>query len=101
MVDLKTRIGSALFLSREFSLELFGCVWDPNDVEGSKHMGIVHRIRIDSPEVASAFRKKEFRKKRGHGMSGSFLEPQRLRNEQDSIPLESWSQIVLKNWKED
>ena len=50
---------------------------------------------IDNPNTAADLRKKEFKRKRGHGLAGDFIAWEDLRKKADEINLESWSRTVL------
>jgi predicted NUDIX family phosphoesterase/thymidylate kinase len=95
-VTLQERISRALFVSRVFRTESLGYCWDRDDPGSSQHFGLVHRIEIDNPHTAVDLKQKEFRKKRGHGMLGKFVDLQDLQGKgQDELSLESWSRTIL------
>ncbi|MHB8813436.1 MAG: hypothetical protein ACYDAE_09215 [Steroidobacteraceae bacterium] len=92
---LMERISRTLFLSRIFPVEPVGFCWDQDDPESSQHLGIAYRIQIDNPATAVDLRKKEFRKQRGHSVSGQFYLWSELKKNRESLNLESWSRAIL------
>jgi predicted NUDIX family phosphoesterase len=95
--ELRDRIARSLFLSRVFPTELLGYCWDATDPHSSRHFGFVFRMEIDNPHTAADLRKKEFRKKRGHGWVGQFDAVSDLRSNQDPLNLETWSRAILRH----
>jgi len=96
---LLERVSQSLFLSHVFPIDALGYCWDPNDPNSSRHLGVVYRILIDNPNTAADLKKKEFRKKRGHGLIGQFDNWQQLVANQDQLSLESWSRAILQSIK--
>lgn len=94
---LQDRVSRALFLSRVFPIDARGYCWDRQNPHSSRHFGVVYRVRIDNPHTAADLRKKEFRKRRGHGLIGEFDEIGDLIANQDELRLESWSRAILAN----
>ncbi len=92
--SLMERVSRSLFLSRLFPIDTLGYCWDRDDPT-SRHFGMVYRIQIDNPHTAVDLKKKEFRKKRGHGLAGQFADWQQLVNSRDQLDLESWSKTIL------
>ena len=92
---LQDRLSRALFLSRVFQTKELGYCWDQDDPKSSRHLGIMYRMIIDNPNTAADLRKKEFKRKRGHGLAGDFIAWEDLRKKADEINLESWSRTVL------
>lgn len=97
---LMERISRTLFLSRIFPVEPVGFCWDEHDPESSRHLGVVYKIQIDNPATAVDLRKKEFRKQRGHNLTGQFHSWADLRERRDSLNLEPWSRTILENLTE-
>ena len=98
---LMDRVSRSLFLSRVFPVKLLGYCWDPNDPGSSRHFGVIHRIDINNPHTAADLKKKEFRKQRGHGWIGQFVDDwQGLVDGIEELNIESWSQAILKAFGE-
>jgi len=93
---LLERVSSSLFLSRVFPIEAVGYCWDKDDEISSRHFGMVYRIQIDNPHTAVDLRKKEFRKQRGHGLSGQFVAWNDLFHQDVQTSLETWSHAILR-----
>ena len=96
---LSERISKSLFLSRVFHSSPLGYCWDDSNPDSSRHFGVVYRITIDNPHTAADLKKKEFRRQRGHGLSGQFLELQQIEERSDELKLETWSQTILGDLK--
>jgi len=94
---LLDRISRELFLSRIFPIKALGYCWDADDQMSSKHLGIIYQVEIDNSHTALDLRKKEFRKMRGHGFTGRFVNYQKIWNLETEMALESWS-LTIKNW---
>jgi predicted NUDIX family phosphoesterase len=94
---LLDRISRELFLSRVFPIKALGYCWDADDQMSSKHLGIIYQIEIDNLYTALDLKKKEFRKMRGHGFTGMFIDYQDIWKHDTEIALESWS-LTIKNW---
>lgn len=92
---LRERVSRSLFLSRVFPTDNLGYCWDREDPKGSRHFGVVYRIRIDNPHTAVDLKKKEFRKQRSHGLIGQFADLQQLAASRDELSLETWSRAIL------
>jgi len=96
-VTLVERITRSLFLSRQFKVEPIGYCWDAEDENSSPHFGVIFRVNIDNDFMAADLRRKEFRKGRGHGLAGSFVDWEKLRSMEAEVNLESWSLAILRN----
>jgi predicted NUDIX family phosphoesterase len=92
---LLDKLSQSLFLSRVFPTEAVGYCWDGNDEGSSRHFGVVYRITVDNQYTASDLRRKEFRKGRGHGMTGDFYNSSQLVTDEVRRRLETWSHAVL------
>ena len=94
---LMDRITRSLFLSREFKADLKGLCWDGDDVQNSRHVGIMFQIEIDNPHTTNDLRKKEFRKMRGrgHNLAGQFIDWNEIKKRRKDIALEPWSEAIL------
>ena len=95
--SLLERISSSLFLSRQFPIKLLGCCWAPEDPNTSRHFGVIYRIQIDNAHTALDLRKKEYRKIRGHGLSGKFYNIADISENRENLSLEIWSCTILDN----
>lgn len=95
---LLDRIKRNLFLSRGFGTRLVGYCWDVTDARESRHVGVIFRVDIDNREAAIDLRKKEFRRGRGHGLAGGFVNWSQLAQEADSGKLEPWSLAILRHF---
>ena len=89
------RISGSLFLSQVFPIESLGYCWDRENPESSRHFGVVYRINIDNPDTAADLKKKEFRRGRGHGLSGEFNTLKETSDKRENLGLESWSMAIL------
>jgi predicted NUDIX family phosphoesterase len=94
---LGERISRELFLSRSFPTEAVGYCWDRDDETSSHHFGVIYEITIDNPDTAVDLKKKQFRKRRGHDLSGQFVDVQQLTANRSELNLESWSHTILKD----
>jgi len=92
---LLERIKRNLFLSRGFETKLVGFCWDVSDARESRHLGVTFRVDIDNPEAANDLKKKEFRRGRGHGLAGGFVNWSQLAEAEESAKLEPWSLAIL------
>jgi predicted NUDIX family phosphoesterase len=97
---LMERISRTLFLSRIFPVEPIGYCWDQNDADSSRHFGMIYRIQIDNPATAIDLRKKEFRRQRGHALSGQFHNWETLKRDLQNLNLETWSKAILQDLEE-
>lgn len=97
---LQERISRSLFLSRVFPVEALGYCWDRDDPLSSQHFGLIHRIHIDNPHTAIDLKKKEFRKRRGHGLIGTFESIPDIRKNLEKLQLESWSRSIIMSLRE-
>jgi predicted NUDIX family phosphoesterase/thymidylate kinase len=95
-VTLQGRLSRSLFLSRAFQTEELGFTWDAEDKKSSHHLGMMYSMTIDNPHTAADLRKKEFKRKRGHGLVGEFVSWDQLIERSDELNLESWSRGLLK-----
>ncbi|HKY53089.1 MAG TPA: hypothetical protein VJM08_02235 [Anaerolineales bacterium] len=95
---LADRISRDLFVSREFPTRAIGYCWDRDDDKSSPHFGLIYEITIDNPDTAVDLRKKAFRKRRGHNLSGQFLSVTQLIESEEQLDLESWSTTILKKF---
>jgi predicted NUDIX family phosphoesterase len=95
--SLGERLSRELFLSRAFPMSPIGLCWDPEDPGSSAHLGVMFEVEINNIHTVTDLKKKEFRKRRGHGLSGQFLAQEDLVKDQDKLSLESWSRAVLGN----
>jgi len=93
---LLEKLSRTLFLSRTLPSEPIGYCWDKDDDISGRHLGIVHRVKIDNPHTASDLQKKEFRKKRGHGIAGQFYDLKDLTKDDVSKMLETWSHAIMR-----
>ena len=93
---MQERVSRSLFLSRVFSIDALGYCWDREDRHSSQHFGIIYKIHIDNRHTTIDLKKKEFRKRRGHGLIGKFSNIQEIKANQDELQLESWSRAILK-----
>jgi len=98
--SLVERITRSLFLSREFEVSPIGYCWDPNDDKSSSHFGVIFRVNIDNDLMATDLRRKEFRKGRGHGIAGSFVNWATVNSGDVQSSLENWSLTILSNLKD-
>ncbi len=93
---LLERISRSLFLSRIFPVKLEGYCWDPTIENSKRHFGVMFSVTINNDHTATDLRKKEFRKGRGHDVSGSFIGMGELASSDAHSNLESWSQACLR-----
>ncbi len=93
---LQERVSRSLFLSRVFPIEEYGYCWDRNIPSSNQHFGIIFKISIDNKQTAIDLRKKEFRKKRGHGLIGQFADFKEIYRRVDELGLETWSRSIIK-----
>ncbi len=96
---LLEKVSRSLFLSRVFPIAPVGYCWDKEDDISSRHFGMVYRIQIDNPHTAVDLKKKEFRKQRGHGLTGRFATWKELTDEKVQTMLETWSHAILRGLK--
>jgi predicted NUDIX family phosphoesterase len=96
---LLDRITRSLYLSRRFPLELLGCCWEPNNEKSSRHLGVMFKVDIDNDHSASDLRKKEFRRGRGHGLGGKFVNWRELTSPDVQQNLEAWSLAIVQGLK--
>jgi len=100
MSALRERISRELFVSRSFPTQPVGYCWDKDNETSSHHFGVVYTITIDNPDTAIDLKKKQFRKRRGHDLSGQFVDVQTLTANRSELNLESWSHTILKEMLE-
>ena len=97
---LEARIAQSLYISRKLEFSYVGYTWDPSDKVDGKHLGLIFRLDIESPELAESLRKKEFRRSRGYNLAGDFRKIDELRSSMDEVGLEPWSRTILDNGRE-
>ena len=95
---LQDKISRSLFISRVFSIDPFAYCWERDDPKGRQHLGIIFRLNINNQQMAIDLKKKEFRKKRGHGLIGRFSSYKEIISSQDDLSLESWSRSIMLNY---
>jgi len=89
------RVSRSLFLSHVFPIEPLGYCWDKEDEISSRHFGAVYGIQIDNRSTIIDLKKKEFRRRRGHGLTGEFLDWRQLAQDDVQGMLESWSRAIV------
>ncbi|HXQ69536.1 MAG TPA: hypothetical protein VN844_03585 [Pyrinomonadaceae bacterium] len=94
---LQSRLSRSLFLSRAFQTEELGFSWDEKNEKSSHHLGMIYSMNIDNPHTATDLRKKEFKRKRGHGFVGEFVSWDQLAERAEEFRLEAWSRDLLKH----
>ena len=92
---LESRIAQSLFISRKLQNDFVGYTWDDSGRGDERHIGLVYRMDIESPELAESLRKKEFRRSRGHSLAGGFHKIEELVSKIDEFDLEPWSTAIL------
>ncbi len=100
---LQERIMRSLYLSREFKMNLVGYCWDRDEDRSKQHLGVIFEVQIDNDHTVSDLRKKEYRRWRGHGHSGQFIDWEELGKKQLVGDLESWSASLYASrdmWKQ-
>lgn len=97
---LRKRIADSLFISRSIHTRYVGYAWDTSTERGKQHLGLMHVVNIESSDLAESWKRKQFRKSRGHGLTGDFIEVDTLRDSQSDIDLEPWSVSLLPNLTE-
>jgi len=96
--SLEAKIQRLLHLSRSLRINFAGCVWDPSSTSSERHVGFVHNIEAETPEIQGALRKKEFRLQRGERFSGSFVGIDKLAAANSGVYLESWSTAIMAHY---
>jgi predicted NUDIX family phosphoesterase len=76
------------------SLELIGAVYIPKEGSTKKHVAFVYEWRAVTDDVEVALCNSEFIEKAGTSLSGNFLPPEEIVQEQK---LEDWSREILNN----
>ncbi len=97
---LEARIAQSLYISRKLEFSYVGYTWDPTDKGDGKHLGLIFRLDIESPELAESLKKKEFRRSRGHNLAGDFRDIDKLASNMDEVDLEPWSKAILNYGRE-
>lgn len=94
---LESRIAESLFISRKVNSQFVGYAWDDSSKQARRHLGIIHRVDIESIDLAENLKKKEYRRSRGYNLAGGFSDTEELISRMDDIDLEPWSRVTLKN----
>ena len=97
LAALQARIAQSLFISQQLNSCFVGYTWDDSEKGDGRHLGLIYRMDIESPELAESLRKKEFRRSRGDNLAGDFREIEELRSSMDEVDLEPWSRAILTN----
>jgi len=97
---LESRIAQSLFISRKLRSRFVGYTWDDSETGDGRHLGLIYRMNIESPELAESLMKKEFRRSRGHSLTGGFGKIEELVSSMDEVDLEPWSRTILSNCRE-
>lgn len=92
---LQSRIAQSLFISRQLSNKFVGYTWDASNSGDGKHLGLIFRMDIESPELAESLKEKEFRRTRGHSLDGGFRNIEDLRSSIQELGLEPWSKQII------
>lgn len=95
LAALESRIAQSLFISRKLDSRFVGYTWDDSERGDGRHLGLIYRMDIESPELAESLRKKEFRRSRGHSLDGGFRKIEELVISMHEIDLEPWSRSIL------
>jgi predicted NUDIX family phosphoesterase/thymidylate kinase len=94
-IALQEHISRSLFLSCVFPINHIGYCWDKNVPSSSQHLGAIYELSIDNPLTALDLRKREVRKRTGHGLIGQFDDIQEIISKKEELGLETWSQSIL------
>ena len=94
LAALESRVAQSLFISRKLHSGFVGYTWDDSETGDGRHLGLIYRMDIESPELAESLRKKEFRRSRGHSLTGGFREIEELVSNMDEVDLEPWSRAI-------
>lgn len=97
---LEARIAQSLFISRKLNGHFVGYTWTDSTTGDGQHLGLIFPMTIKSPELAESLKKKEFRRSRGHNLTGDFRDIEELRTSMDEVDLEPWSRSVLTDFGE-
>lgn len=97
---LQERISQSLFLSRVFAMEGMGYCWDSAEELENRHFGFIYKIMIDNSSTAADLKKKEYRMRRGHGLTGQLLKREQLLRDPIVGMLENWSLSILRGTKD-
>ena len=92
---LQARVAHSLFITRQLRSDFVGYTWDESDRGDGRHLGLIYRLDIESPELAESLKKKEFRRSRGHSLAGEFREVAELKSIMEDVDLEPWSRAIL------
>lgn len=92
---LVARIHNDLHLAIELNPKMRGMVWE--EEPEPKHLGIVFQVNIESDDVVTSMREKEFRKSgRQHTLIGTFQKPEDLLSRENDLNLEPWSAKIVR-----
>ena len=97
---LQTRITQSLYISRKLQSDFVGYTWDNSERGDGGHLGLIYRMDIKSPELADSLKKKEFRRSRGHSLTGGFRGIGQLKSSMDEVDLEPWSRAIVSEYGE-
>lgn len=70
---LRRELDEELYIKRKYEIEPMGLVRTNENKRAARHLGVVHNIILDSPEVALALDQKEFKEARGRSLSGQLV----------------------------
>ena len=100
LAALQARISQSLYISRKLQSDFVGYTWDNSERGDGRHLGLIYRMDIKSPELADSLKKKEFRRSRGHTLVGGFRKIEELKSNMDEVDLEPWSRAIINGYGE-
>ena len=99
LAALEGRVSRRLFITRQLKSRPVGYAWDSFTQGNSRHLGLIFQLEIEGGDLADSLEEKEFRRGRGHDLTGRFKRVEELRASADELDLEPWSKQILSNWE--
>ncbi len=100
LAALQARVAQSLFITRQLSSNFVGYTWDDSEKGDGRHLGLIYRLDIETPELAESLKEKEFHRSRGHSLAGDFREVAELKSNMEEVDLEPWSRAILDDYGE-
>lgn len=90
---LLRELNEELYLRSPQAPRFVGFVYDDSTPASRRHLGIVHEVTLDSPDVALGMDQTEFKETKGKSMSGKLVT--QLEIDRYYPEMEYWSQAIL------
>lgn len=90
---LKRELSEEIFIKDDYDLIPIGLVRTSEDERASRHIGVVYKAILSTPQVALALDQKEFRETRGKSQSGKLVDVKKLSDFYKEMG--DWSKFIV------